>query len=187
MPYIPTLPVLPGDILNQPFDGVVRVGALVDVLRAALDGLVRPDDDVIAFAHVAAANVLVDEDEFLAREEFGRPEIGAVLIDAVGRHAVAGALHQDRVSLPLRDDVLGDVDRREELDAIAHRDETFELVVVFPNEVTPVDRRNRRGRGRTPALCRKQTRCKKKNGKKAAHGGWFPGWDPSYNAVPPAD
>ena len=128
---MPTLPVLPGTILDQPVDGVVGVGALVGVLGAALDGLVRADHDVVAFAHVAAADVLVDEDEFLAREQLGGPERGAVLIDAVGRDVVAGALHHDRVGAAVGEDVLGDVDGGEELDAIAHGDAVFELGVVL--------------------------------------------------------
>jgi hypothetical protein len=38
---------------------------------AVLHGLVRADGDVIAFAHEAAAHVLIDEDELLALEELG--------------------------------------------------------------------------------------------------------------------
>ena len=56
------LAVVVGDVLDQPLDGVVGVGAFVGVLRAALDGAVRRHVDELAFGHVAAADVLVDED-----------------------------------------------------------------------------------------------------------------------------
>ena len=129
----PDLAGVAGNVLDQPVDGVVGVGALVGVLGAALHGLVRADHDVVAFAQIAAANVLIDEDEFLAREQLEGPSAGAVLVDAVGRDAVAGALHHDRVRLSLGD-VFGNVDRGEELDAVAHGDAVFELVVVLADE-----------------------------------------------------
>ena len=124
-----------GNVLDEPVDGVVGVGALVGIFGAALDRLVGADDDVIAFAHVAAADVLVGEDEFFAGEEFGGAEGGAVLVGAVGRDVVAGALEHDGVGLVVGEGVLGDVDGGEELDAVAHGDAVFELGVVLADEI----------------------------------------------------
>ena len=52
----------------------------------------------------------------------GRPEISAVLIDAVGRDVVPGALHHHRVSSAFGEDIFGDVHGREQLDTVAHWD-----------------------------------------------------------------
>ena len=58
------------DVFHQPIDGVEGVGAFVEIARA-LRGLVGADGGVFALAEEAAAHVLIDEDEFIAREEFG--------------------------------------------------------------------------------------------------------------------
>ena len=109
--------------------------------------------DVVAFAHEAAADVLVDEDELLAQEEFRRAERGAVLVDAVGRDVVGRALQHDGVGLRVREDVLGDVDGGEQLDAVAHGDAVLELGVVFTNCRCTGSRALRCGRGHGAQLC----------------------------------
>ena len=75
MPIMPTRPLWFGDVRQQPLDGVVGVGALVDVLRA-LGRIERPHLLELAFRQVAAARVLVDEDEAVLLEVLGRPERG---------------------------------------------------------------------------------------------------------------
>ena len=55
------------------------------------------------------------------------PTIGPVVVDAVRRHGVRRALHQDRIGLR---GVLRDVDAGEELDAVAHGDAVVVLGVV---------------------------------------------------------
>ena len=74
-------------VLNQPIDGVVGVGGLVDLL-AGLVGNVRPHVFVLAFAHVAPAHVLIDKDVAFAREQFIGAQRRLELIRAVGRDAV---------------------------------------------------------------------------------------------------
>ena len=134
MPHIPTLPVLPGTFFTSQSIGVVGVGALVGVFGAVLHRLVRADGDVIALAHEPAADVLVDEDELLAREQFRGPQVRRGTVDAVGRHVVARALHHDRISPAVGEDVLRDVDGGEQLHAVAHGDAVFELGVVLADE-----------------------------------------------------
>ena len=64
-------------VLDQPVDGVVGVGALVDVGRAALLGDdVRPHVDELALRHPAAAHVLVGEDVAVLAEERRRAQVG---------------------------------------------------------------------------------------------------------------
>ena len=156
-----------GHVVDQPLDGVVGIGALVGIFGAALDRLVRADDDVVAFAHVAAADVLIDEDKFLAREEFGGPEGGTVLIAAVGRDVVAGALHHDGVGFVVRDRVLGNVDGSEQLDPVPHGDAVLEFGVVFADELA-ADGSSGHGRG-AAALGGQQTRGKKKKEGEVTH------------------
>ncbi len=116
--------VVPGDVLQQPLDRVVRVRALVDVRRARLLREVRPHVDELALRHHPPAHVLVDEDVALAHEAGGRPETVLVRVGAVGRHAVGRAVEENRVG---RAAILGHVHGREELHAVAHRDAVLEL------------------------------------------------------------
>ena len=121
MPHIPTLPVLPGTFLVNPIDGVVSAGALIDI-ALALQIPMWPIVDELALAHVAAADVLISEDELLAREEFRRPKVIGKPVHAVWPHATGRAHHHDRVYLAVAEDVFGNVDRREEPLSIARRD-----------------------------------------------------------------
>jgi hypothetical protein len=80
---------------------------------------------------VAAADVLIDEDELFGEEEGRGAERIAVLIDAVGRDGVGRALEENRVGFAVGDDVLGDVDGGEEADAVAHGDAVLVFRVLF--------------------------------------------------------
>src|SRR5262249_46376407 len=115
--------------------GVIRVRAFVGVFRPTLERLVWADHHVIALTHKAAANVLIHEDELLSRKKFRRPKRGAVLIDPVGRDIVPGALHHDRISFAVGEDILGHVNGREKFHAVAHRNAVFELRVILTNEL----------------------------------------------------
>ena len=112
---------------DQPLDGVVGVAALVDVARAGLGGNERPDVGERAFAHPAAAHVLVHDDVVVARVLLDdvRPAAGVVL-RPIRRHAVGRARHHDGV-WPRR--VLGHVDGGEQPHAVPHRDHHFVLDV----------------------------------------------------------
>ncbi len=125
------LAVVVGDVVNEPLDGVVGVGAFVGILGAALDGAVRRHVDEIAFGHVAAADVLVDEDELLAAEFIRRAEGGLVVLHAVGPDAVGRAGQHDGIGFG---GVLGDVDAGEEALAIAHGNLEFVLGIVRLDE-----------------------------------------------------
>ena len=61
------------------------------------------------------------------------------------------------IGLVVRDDVLGNVDGSEELDAVAHGDAVFELGVVLADEIAADGRH-----GSAAALGSQQTRGKKK-------------------------
>jgi hypothetical protein len=113
-------PVVVRDALQQPVDGVVGVRALVDVLRSLLDRHVRPHLLELALRHVAPARVLEDEDEARVLEAAGRTERGAIRVDAVRADAVGRARQQER---PRLRGVFGQVDRREQPDAVTHRHE----------------------------------------------------------------
>ncbi len=56
------LAVVVGHMLEQELDGVVGVGGVVDILRRFLFVDVGTHLDELAFAHPAAAHILVDED-----------------------------------------------------------------------------------------------------------------------------
>ena len=60
--------VVVGDVAEQPLDGVVRIGALVDALR--IRGIVqRPVHEELALTAEAPANVLRHEDVAVGRKE----------------------------------------------------------------------------------------------------------------------
>ena len=150
---------------------------------AVLDRLMRPDDHVLAFAHVAAAHILIDKDELLAREQFGRSQVGSILVDAIGRDAVAGALHHDGIRPVVGEDVLRNVNGGEQLHAVAHGDAVFELGVVLADELPAGSRSgSRRGRSRrgyrrrcvTP-LPLHHSGPQKKKSEKNTRSPWHPG------------
>ncbi len=89
---------------------------------------VRSDFDECAFRHVAAADILVDEDEAVADEDGRGAEALGVMVDAVGGDAVGRAVDEEGIGLR---SVFGDVDGGEEFGAVAHGDAEFVLGVVF--------------------------------------------------------
>ena len=120
--------VVVGHVLQQPLDRVVGVGALVDVgVRLRLVD-VRPHLDEIAFRQITPADVLKHEDVAGLVERLRRSQPRPELIDAVRRHAVRRARHQERIAPR---GVLRHVDRREEPLAVAHRDGRLVLRVVL--------------------------------------------------------
>ncbi len=129
-------PVVIGDVFDEPVDGVVGVSALVGVGVGLLDGLVGADFGPFAFRHVAAADILVDEDEAVLHEFVGGSDGGAIEVGAVGSHAVGGPVEKDGVGFGF---VFWGVDGDEEADAVAHGDAEFMFGVVFADGV--------RGRG----------------------------------------
>src|ERR1700730_3520696 len=120
--------VVAGDVVQQPFDGVVGVGAFVDLSRRFLSIFMWCHFLEGAFGHIAATNILVDEDEAIALEHRRGAETSGVLIGAVGTNAVRCTDDEEGVSLGR---VFGHINRREKLHAIAHRDTIFVLCVVW--------------------------------------------------------
>ena len=114
--------VIVGNILEQPVDGVVKVGAVVDVLFGFFVVDVRAHLDERALGHVAAAHVLVDENVSRLVEVGRGTELRAVEVDAIWRNAIRSAIDQERVGVR---SVLGNVDSGEEADAVAHGDTVF--------------------------------------------------------------
>ena len=127
------------DVLDQPVDRVVGVGAFVDVLGAVLDVDVRRHVLEVALRHEPPARVLVDEDETVVAEPRRGTEPGRVLVGAVGRDAVRRARHHDRIAAAR---VARRVDRREELHAVASADAHFGLLIAVadPSDRGRVDR-----------------------------------------------
>ena len=113
------------DMLEQPLDGVVGVGALVH--GGAADGPLGPHVHELALGHHPSAHILVDEDETLILEGSGRAQLRHEGLLTVGVHTVGRALQEDgvgAVGVPRR------VDGREEVHAIPHGDERLALGVV---------------------------------------------------------
>ena len=119
--------VIVRNVFDQPVDRVVRVGAFVGVRGGGEVRLVGGNVDKGAFGKIAAANVLIDDDEPVPGENVGRAQALAVVVDTVGRHRIGRALHQDGVLLRV---VLRDVDGGKELHAVAHGNAVIEFGVV---------------------------------------------------------
>ena len=82
---MPTVPLLFGNVLDQPVDGVVGVGGFVGVLRVGEVHLRRELEDALRFE--AAAQVLEDED-VAVRHQFlqtRRDRRGRLRWDAIRR------------------------------------------------------------------------------------------------------
>jgi hypothetical protein len=120
-------------MFDQPFDGVVGIGAFVDILWSALHSFVRRHVYEVSFRHVTAAHVLVGEDECLAREFLRRSQVRLEVVHAVGTHAVGRAIEHDRVRPcgVLPGSVLGGVHGGEQLLPVAHRDRNSYLVCLI--------------------------------------------------------
>jgi hypothetical protein len=96
--------------------------------------------DELALGLELPARVLVDEDVPLSREVVVRAEHGPILLGPVRADAVRRARHEHRVA---HAGVSGSVDDREQLHAVAHRDEQLALGVVRFHVVRGLRRRNR--------------------------------------------
>jgi hypothetical protein len=114
------------NILDQPIDRVVSVAGFVNLVSLFV-GDVWPHIFVFAFAHIAPAHVLIDEDIAFARKQIIGPKRIAKSVQAVRRDAVTRAVKHERILL-LR--VLRLVDRSEELHTVAHRNHHFALAVM---------------------------------------------------------
>ena len=134
-------PVVVRDVLQQPVDGVVGIRALVDFFRS-LGRIEGPHLLELPFRHVAAARVLIDEDEAVFLKVLGRPERARILIDAVWRDAVRRAGDQERVLLG---GVLRHIHGGEKPRPVTHRDHVFILRVSRSHEVGASEHRLRRG------------------------------------------
>ncbi len=80
---LPDTAVIVGDVLDEPFNGVVGVAAFVGVLRAAFSSFVRLHHDEIAFRFKLPPHVLVDEDKAFFSIETVGPQNGPVIIGSV--------------------------------------------------------------------------------------------------------
>src|SRR5215208_5237156 len=76
-------PAVGRHVLEQPFDGIVRVGGLVDALRIP-PVVQRVIHDELAFTAEAPPDVLVDKDVTVSREESIVGPDGGVACYAVG-------------------------------------------------------------------------------------------------------
>src|SRR5439155_4975854 len=112
---------------QKELDRIVGVARLVSLVRRGLVWNVGPDVLETAFGFAAAAYVAISKDVTLAREGLRRAERGAIVVDAVGRYCIWGALHPDRVRLRM---VFGRVNRDEEMDAVAHGRHVFVFCIV---------------------------------------------------------
>ena len=82
----------------------------------------------VAFAHPAAAHVLVDKDVAGLLELLRRPQMLRILVLAVRPHAVRRAVHQERIRPAGR--ILRHIHRGEQPLAVAHRNAVLVLGVV---------------------------------------------------------
>ena len=116
----PDAPVVVRDVLDEPLDRVVRVGALVDRLRILLVAHLAEHHE-LPFGLVSPADVLVHEDVAVARQlgvRAAERRLGA--LDAVGR-----ADHDDR---EIAGEAARDEDVRVQLHPVAHGDHRLGLV-----------------------------------------------------------
>ena len=133
-----------GEIFHQVVDGVEGIGAFVDCgfiggrTVGSVRGIRRRElwthVDEFTAAHVASANVLEDEDIFLLLECGRGTESGFVCVESVGGDTVGGTANENRVGIG-GVWIVGDVDRSEEFDTIAHRDAYLGLAVVSSDKV----------------------------------------------------
>src|SRR5689334_8251420 len=92
----PYLAVVVGNVLDEPIDAVVGIGALIDVGRPAMSVLFGPHVRKSSFRHPAAAHILVDENILAFRVELRWAEAGSITVLAVRRDTVRCAVEQDR-------------------------------------------------------------------------------------------
>ena len=114
-------------MFDQPIHGVVGVGAFIGVFGAVVMRLVRAHVHKHALRHVAAAHILIGENEALFFGGEGWTDLRLVIVGAVGTHVVRRSLHEDGIGLRR---VFGNVDRGEQTHAIAHGNPVFVFGVV---------------------------------------------------------
>ncbi len=119
--------VVAPDVLEQPFDGVVSVGGLVDIPSTTFDRFVRSHLDEFAFAEVAATDILTDENVAAPGEEFVGTEVGPVPVGTIGSATVGRAAEQEWIAAA---GILWHVDGSEEKLAVAHRNPMFIFGVI---------------------------------------------------------
>ena len=90
-----------GNVLNQPIDRVIGIATLIGILWSFFRWLVRANDAEVARAHVAAAHILIHENEFVPGEQLRRAKIAAILIHAVGPDAVWSTGQHNRIGFAL--------------------------------------------------------------------------------------
>ena len=88
------LAIVVGNVFQEPVDRIVRVGALVDVLRPLFYFLMRRHFDELAFALKTAANVLVNKNEAVRNEASRRAKMFWIIIRPVWADAVRRAFNQ---------------------------------------------------------------------------------------------
>src|SRR5215467_1483489 len=114
-------------MLQQEFDGVIHIRAVVHVLGGFLVVDMRVHLQEIAFGHIPAAHVLIHNDVLGLFKFIRWANLLFVLIFAVGSNAVGSAVNQNRIGLR---SVLGHIDGSKELLAVAHRNAVFVLGVM---------------------------------------------------------
>ena len=149
MPRMPTLPLDFGNVLDQPIDGVVGVGGVIDVGRIQRP-VQRPGHDVVALRTVLAAHVLHDADVAAVAPRassatsllsISAARCALVFLAMRCRGAVRRAGQQNRRAMrAARNENQG-----LQLDAVAHRNHDFAFDVV---EALDCGRRRRRGLAR---------------------------------------
>jgi len=82
---------------HEPIDGVVGIGALIDVIRPRMGRELRAHFEECAFALETAAHILDNEDVAGAGERRGRAEVGRIAVLAVRPGAIGGARQQNRI------------------------------------------------------------------------------------------
>src|SRR5579862_507784 len=106
--------VVVGDILNQPIDGVVGIGALIDLIRTVQD---RPVMNEFALRLEFAPGVLVDDDVPLLCEVVVRTDHRTVIVGPVRRNSVGCPADQNRILLRM---IPRRVHDRKQFDTVAH-------------------------------------------------------------------
>ncbi len=120
--------VVVGHVLEQPFNGVVEIAGIIDILLRLFVVDVRPHFDERSFRHITSAHILVDENVSRLVEVRRRPKLFAVQVDAIRAHAVRGSIDQKRVGAGR---IFRNINGRKQMHAVAHRDSVFVFRIVF--------------------------------------------------------
>src|SRR5215469_6616687 len=116
------------DIFQQPFEGVVEIAGIIHVFVGLLVIDVWAHLDERALRHVAAANILKNENISSFVEVWRRTELSAVLVYAIRTDAVGRTVDEKWVAVGT---IFGNVNRREQMHAISHRDAKFVFCVML--------------------------------------------------------